>query len=159
MSTDVLTLGGFAFTDYSTPTVMMGGGKQRMIVHKLPGGARVIDTLGPDDDEIRWQGQFFSDTAYEDALLLDSMRSAGGVLPLTWGGQYRSVIISSFIYRVRRLPVWVEYEICCTVATNPMQGDLSAGFGGASTAMDSLVSDDLSSASDASILDLQPSDI
>lgn len=150
MSVDVLTLGGFAFTDYSTPDVMMGGGKQRMIVHKLPGGARVIDTLGPDDDEIRWQGQFFSDTAYEDALALDAMRAAGGVLPLTWGGQYRSVIISSFVYRVKRLPVWVKYEICCTVVTNPMQGDLSVS----NSSVDTSVNNDLGSASDASSFDI-----
>ena len=48
MSTDTLTLGGFAFTGYSTPDVMMGGGRQAMVVHKLPGGMRVIDTLGHD---------------------------------------------------------------------------------------------------------------
>jgi hypothetical protein len=51
---------------------------------------------------------------------------AGG----TWGGQYRSVIIDEFIYRVRRLTVWVDYAIVCTVVQNPMNGVASFGAGG-----------------------------
>jgi len=50
MPTDVLTLGGITFDDYSTPTEMMGGGNQAMVVHKLPGGPllhRIRRTRGP----------------------------------------------------------------------------------------------------------------
>ena len=36
MPTDVLTLGGITFDDFSTPERMMGGGNQAMVVHKLP---------------------------------------------------------------------------------------------------------------------------
>jgi hypothetical protein len=122
MSLDVLTLGGISFTGYSTPDVMMGGGRQAMVVHKLPGGMRVIDTLGPDEASIAWRGHMFDSGAYNMALQLDAMRAAGSVLPLTWGGQYRSVIIDQFIYRVRRLPIWVDYEITCTVVLNPSFG-------------------------------------
>ena len=42
---DVLTLGGIAFDDFSTPTNMGAGGDQAMVVRKLPGGARVIEAL------------------------------------------------------------------------------------------------------------------
>lgn len=140
---DVLTLGGFSFDGYSTPSHMMGGGKQSMVVHKLLGGGRVIDTLGPDEANIVWSGFFFSNTAYNDCLTLDGMRAAGAVLPLIWGSQFRSVIIESFIYKVRRLPVWVEYEISCMVYQNPSLGNLS---GGAAT-IDSLVLTDLGVAS------------
>ncbi len=136
---DVLTLGGVVFDDFSTPREMMGGGSQAMVVHKLPGGERVIDTLGPDEADIHWQGQFFSDDAYSTALLLDAMRAAGQVLPLSWGGQFRLVIISNFIYRVRRLPNWVLYEITCTVYQNPQLGALA----GISSSVDSLIQDDL----------------
>jgi hypothetical protein len=44
----VLTLGGIVFDDFSTPSAMGAGGKQAMVIHKLPGGSRVIDTLGLD---------------------------------------------------------------------------------------------------------------
>lgn len=145
MPTDVLTLGGIVFDDFSTPTAMPAGGNQAMVVHKLPGGSRVIDTLGPDDADIVWEGRFFGDDAYATALQLDAMRAAGQVVALSWAGQYRSVIISTFLYEIRRLPVWVEYRISCTVYQNHSQGNLSAS---PSTSIDSLVSSDLSTASD-----------
>jgi hypothetical protein len=147
MPADVLTLGAVVFDDYSTPSEMMGGGNQAMVVHKLPGGARVIDTLGPDEANIVWQGEFFANNAYDTCLLLDSMRAAGQVLTLSWGGQSRQVIIDSFIYKVRRLPVWVAYNISCTVYQNPQLGDLTALVPGGE--IDNLVSTDLSSAADA----------
>lgn len=137
---DVLTLGGFAFDEFSTPSEMMGGGKQAMVVHKLPGGRRVIDTLGPDEDEIVWKGFFFGDNAYNDALTLDAMRAAGQVISLSWGGQFRSVIIQHFVYKVRRLPVWVDYSINCMVYQNPSLGAL----GGVVNSLDTMVSGDLS---------------
>jgi hypothetical protein len=124
MAQDVLTLGNFTFTDFSVPTMMTGGGKQAMVVHKLPGGSRVIDTLGPDEAQANWSGIFFGPTAYDQALVLDAMRAVGDVLPLTWGGQFRWVVIEDFNYRVRRLPSWGEYVISCTVLSNPSLGSL-----------------------------------
>lgn len=143
---DVLTLGGIPFTGFSPPNSMMGGGDQAMVLHKLPGGSRVIDTLGPDEADVEWKGEFFDDAAYSFALALDAMRAAGEVVPLTWGGQYRSVIIKRFIYRVRRLPVWVEYEISCTVYVNQSLGVLAAA---PATTIDTLASSDLAAAAAA----------
>jgi hypothetical protein len=147
MATDVLSLGGFVFEnfEFAPPAAMPAGGRQAMVVHKLPGGARVIDTLGPDDADIAWNGFFFSADAYTNVLALDAMRTAGQVVPLTWGGQYRSVIISDFQYLVRRMPNWVAYSISCTVVQNPMQGNLSP----VPSSVDDLVSSDLASASSA----------
>jgi len=139
MSDDVLILGGIAFTGYSPPDSMMGGGQQAMVIHKLPGGSRVIDTLGPDEDDVHWSGKFFGNDAYSNALALDAMRASGQVVSLTWGGQFRSVIVKHFIYRVRRLPVWVEYDITCTVYQNPMLGSLVQG----ASIVDTLISGDL----------------
>jgi hypothetical protein len=137
---DVLVLGGISFDDFSTPEEMMGGGQQAMVVHKLPGGNRVIDTLGPDEANVLWEGFFFGNGAYANALALDGMRAAGQIVPLTWGGQFRSVIIDTFIYRVRRMPTWVKYQISCTVYQNPSLG----GLGGAAGIIDSLIVSDLS---------------
>lgn len=137
---DQLTLGGIAFDDFSTPNEMMGGGRQAMVVHKLPGGNRVIDTLGPDEANVVWHGHFFGNDAYDTALALDGMRASGTVYPLVWGGQFRMVIIEEFIYKVRRLPVWVDYNINCTVYQNPGLGSL----GGVIASIDSLILSDLS---------------
>jgi hypothetical protein len=137
---DVLSLGGVAFTDYSPPSSMMLGGRQSLVIHKLPGGSRVIDELGPDDADIAWSGFFFGDDTATLVTTLDAMRAAGGVIPLIFAGQYRSVILEQFIARWRRFPVWAEYEITCVVAQNPSQGVLGAAV----TTIDSLVSGDLS---------------
>jgi hypothetical protein len=140
MSFDVMTLGGIVFDDFSTPETMMGGGNQALVTTKLPGGARVIDTLGPDDADIQWRGFFYGNNAYATALALDAIRAAGKVIPLMWGGQFRSVILSHFVYRVKRLPVWVEYDLSCTVASNPALGSLGISI----SSTDALVGGDLS---------------
>ena len=143
MPIDVLTLGGIVFDDFSTPELMMSGGQQAMVVHKLPGGSRVIDTLGPDEANILWRGQFYGNNAYQTALTLDALRASGQVQPLTWGGQFRQVIIDTFIYEVRRMPVWVEYHISCTVYQNPALGNLVAAV---PNTIDTMVQSDLASA-------------
>lgn len=144
---DNLSLGGIVFDSFSTPRRMPFGGNQAMVVHKLPGGARVIDTLGPDEDDIGWTAQFFGNNAYATVLALDAMRAAGEVVPLIWGGQYRSVIIASFKPLAAREPVWFEYSIICTVYSNPALGNLSVSPDAGS--IDSLVSSDLSTAGQA----------
>src|SRR4051794_279203 len=145
MPTDFLSLAGVTFDSYSTPRRIMGGGNQAMVVHKLPGGSRAIDTLGPDEADIVWDGQFYADDAFDTAVLLDSIRAAGQVVPLIWGGQTRLVIIAQFIYHARRFPNWVEYSVACTVSHNAALGNLSA----APSSIDTLISSDLSTAADA----------
>lgn len=128
--TDVLTLGGIQFDHFSTPTEMMGGGRQAMVVHKLPGGNRVIDTLGPDEANIVWKGFFFSDDAYDKILTLDGMRASGAVYSLVWGGQFRSVIIEQFIYKaIFPFPLRFNYDISLIVYQNPSLGSLAAVTG------------------------------
>jgi hypothetical protein len=139
MPSSILTLAGIAFDSFSTPKRMGAGGNQALVVHKLPGGERVIDTLGADEADIGWTGEFFGDDAYASVLALDAIRQAGQVVPLIFAGQYRSVIVSSFNYSLRREPVWCEYQIVCTVYQNP-----SAGILGATTSsVESLVLSDL----------------
>lgn len=142
MPADILTLGGISFTDFAAPEKMMGGGDQAMVAHKLPGGQRVVDTLGPDDADIEWSGFWFSDDALDNALAVDGMRAAGGQVALTWGGQFRQVIIKHFVYHVVRFPVHVEYEVTCFVVENPGLGVLGA----VASTIDSLVGSDLTAA-------------
>lgn len=140
MSTDTLIIGGFVLDGFAAPETMTGGGKQAMAVHKLPGGSRVIDTLGPDDADIPISGQLYADDAYDTCLALDAMRAAGSQVPLIWGGQFLMVVVSEFKYTVHRFPNWCDYSINCTVASNPMQGLLGMVI----STIDSLVGADLS---------------
>jgi hypothetical protein len=55
---DVLVLGGIAFTNFSTPNVTGAGGRQGLMLHKLPGGVRVVEGLGPErgGDRVAFDG-------------------------------------------------------------------------------------------------------
>lgn len=145
MATDILILGGFVFEGFSVPRAMPGGGNQAMVVHKLPGGKRVIDTLGPDDAPVAFSGEMFDDSAFDQALALDAMRVAGQVVPLIWGGRTKLVVIEKFIFHVKRFPNWVAYDISLVVDEDPTQGDLS----GQVSSVDTNVTSDLSAASSA----------
>jgi hypothetical protein len=66
-----------------------------MVIHKLPGGSRVIDTLGPHDEDLTWHGKFFGDEAYAKAQVLDALRVSGATVPLIWRGNSWQVIVDS----------------------------------------------------------------
>ena len=73
----LLTLGGIIFQDFEVPDNIGIGGEQALVVHKLPGGARVIDAMGADHRDITWSGRFRSGNAEARARLLDSYRIGG----------------------------------------------------------------------------------
>jgi hypothetical protein len=127
MADDQLILAGFVFQnfDYCVPSHAPFGGQQAMIVHKLPGGSRVIDTLGPDEDDISWNGFFFTPNALYYCQQLDALRGAGQQVNLTYAGMTRKVVIKHFKANIRRYPHWIEYEISCTVAVSPHLGPTS----------------------------------
>jgi hypothetical protein len=114
MSDVVLVLGPVAFSDFEVPERIAFGGAQRLAVHKLPGGQRVIDALGRDDRELAWSGVFAGPDATERARTLDLLRVQGAVLPLTWDVFYYSVVIASFEVEYRK-EWWIPYRLTCTV--------------------------------------------
>lgn len=142
MTTDILLLGAVEFTGFSAPADMPFGGRHAMAIHKLPGGQRVIDTLGPDDADYSWSGEFFGNDAYAKALTLDGMRRAGQPVPLIFGGQFYLVVISEFTPRIARYPVHFKYSITVVVAESPMSGALDAVLSG----IDAMVAGDLAGA-------------
>ena len=136
---DFLLLGPVTFQSFELPGAIGFGGAQRLAVHRLPGGARVIDAMGPDDMPIAWSGAFTGSVATERARLLDLLRTQGLPLPLAWDAFAYLVVIAAFEARYER-PNWVPYRISCTVLLDQtqaismlatplltiMQGDLAA---------------------------------
>lgn len=113
-------LGPVAFSGFEVPERITLGGRQRLAVHTLPGGARIVDAMGPDDGELAWSGTFSGAGASERVRLLDRLRRAGLALPLAWDGWRFTVIISEFEADSAN-PWWVPYRISCTVLS---EGDL-----------------------------------
>jgi hypothetical protein len=110
----VLKLEDFAFSRFEIPSKINFGGEQRLAVHELVGGARVVDSMGRSDAPIEWSGLFFGEGALLRALYLDGLRIAGKTVTLEWSGFKYDVVVSSFrgdFERVYQIP----YRITCTV--------------------------------------------
>jgi hypothetical protein len=110
----ILLLGPVAFQDFEIPSGINFGGKQRLALHRLPGGLRVIDVLGRDDALISFSGIFAGSDATLRARNLDELRAAGIELPLTWDVFFYTVLISDF-HADYRNGWWIPYRITCTV--------------------------------------------
>src|ERR1700728_620354 len=94
MATDLLVLGSLTFDSWATPQHMPFGGRQELAVHQLPGGARVVDTLGPSEHDIVFSAQMYRNDAIGVAEQLDAMRLSGAQVPLSFAGRYYSVIVA-----------------------------------------------------------------
>ncbi len=109
-----LILGGVEFRDYEIPAAINFGGRQRLVVHNLSNGTRVIDALGRDDSDISFAGIFSGSDATLRARLLDEMRASGVLFPLTWDVFLYSVVIKRFEADYRT-GWWIPYRVVCSV--------------------------------------------
>ncbi len=117
---DFLLLGPVTFQSFELPPRIGFGGEQRLAVHRLPGGARVIDAMGPDDAPIAWAGAFSGPDAADRARLLDLLRAEGLPLPLAWDAFAYLVVIAAFEASYER-PNWVPYRLACVVLADQTQ--------------------------------------
>jgi hypothetical protein len=109
-------LGGVLLEGLAAVAGIGYGGAQSLAVHKLPGGTRMIDAMGPDDADITWHGYLAGMGAVDTARLLDAMRSAGAALPLSWDAVTYSVVIAHLEFSYRNSK-WISYSIRCAVIT------------------------------------------
>ncbi len=116
-----LLLGPVLFRDFELPGQITWGGKQRLAVHHLPGGRRVIDAMGRDDAAIVWSGTFSGADAGERARLLDLMCAEGAAWPLVWGRFLYTVIVQDFSVAYERAN-WMPYRIVCAVLRDEAEG-------------------------------------
>ena len=121
--TGALLLGGVSFRDFEVPESIAWGGAQQVTVHKLPGGLRVIDSMGRDDRNSDWSGIFLSADASSRAMQIDQLRIAGDPVSLSWGDFTFDVVITSFNCDYRR-DRWIPYQISCTVLQDQSESSL-----------------------------------
>jgi hypothetical protein len=114
MAGRALSLGPVAFYAFEVPASIAFGGRQRVAVHRLVGGARVVDVVGPDPDEIRFSGCFSGPDASSRCRLLTLLRDSGSEVDLTWDDFYFTVILTQFNASYER-PSWIPYRLSCTV--------------------------------------------
>jgi len=114
MATTILKLGDVTFGDTEAGTIPFGG-DQKLNIHKLVGGKRVIKAMGTDDIPLEWSGIFVGSLALEKALTLQRMKNDGRSLNLTWSYMSYVVLIRTFIADFEA-PFKIPYRIVCEVA-------------------------------------------
>lgn len=132
MSDFSLTLGPVAFAGFELPSSITIGGQQRLAIHRLPGGIRIIDALGPDPADIAFAGIFTGPDAADRARLLDTLRIAGSALPLAWDAFLYTVIVERFEADYRS-PWWIPYRLSCTVVQDETAAIATATIAAVST--------------------------
>lgn len=137
-----LVLGGFTFTDYSIPEQVPQGGEHNFVIHKLIGGRRIINAMGPDDSDITWHGRFQGPNAVSQALALDQLRKSGTQVPLFIDSQYYLVGVRKFEWDYQRF-YQILYKITCVIASSANSGGIFA----VAETLDSLVAGDMASSS------------
>ena len=135
-----LTLGGVLFQDFEVPESIAVGGAQTLAVHKLPGGARVIDAMGADHRDVSWSGRFRSGNAEARARLLDGYRIGGRQFLLQWSTYRYRVVVKSFEANYQQ-PFEIPYSVTCLVVSDESAPVLS-GIPG----LDALIGSDLGAA-------------
>ncbi len=109
-----LLLGTVVFRDLEVSTGVRFGGRQRLAVHQLNGGGRVVDVLGRDDGDISISGVFTGSDATLRARQVDEFRASGVSLPLTWDVFFYTVFVREFEADYRN-SWWIPYSVRFTV--------------------------------------------
>lgn len=111
-----LVLGPVVFQDFEVPERVRFGGEQRLAVHTLPGGGRVVDAMGASEAPICWEGVFSGGDVALRIRVIEELRRSGAALPLSWGGWRFTVVVESFEAEAAN-PAWVPYRIrACVLA-------------------------------------------
>jgi hypothetical protein len=140
MSNVAVTLGGVAFQGFEVPQRIKIAGGQRLAIHDLIGGGRVVDTLGQHPGRIEFSGAFSGSDASLRAQVLDSATALGAQLPLLWDGFFYTVIIEDFQVSYEK-PWWIPFSLTCAVVIDP-----AAVVADIVSSIASLISSDVSTA-------------
>lgn len=119
MSGTRLVLGPVAFRDFEVPERITFGGTQKLAVHELPGGGRVIDAMGAQSADLVWSGVFSGADASERVRLLDSLRLLAAEVALSWDVFTYTVIIERLEAEYSS-PWWIPYHLTCKVVQDPI---------------------------------------
>lgn len=115
-SSPPVTLGTLTLTDVEVSNALEIGGKQELVVHKLVGGDRVIQVMGPDPDPIILAGMFTGPGAQVCALQLTKMCDVGSPVRLGFPGGSLMVVIRPVTYTYQQqgavIPFRVTVKVC-----------------------------------------------
>jgi hypothetical protein len=113
-----IQIGGVGLSAFEVPSSVRFGGTQRVAVHRLYGGGRVVECLGPDPNEICFEGAFTGPDAALRARTVENLRISGQPVWLTWDSFRYRVVVQTLAAEYRS-PWWIGFRIACVVASSP----------------------------------------
>ncbi len=119
MTDCIVSIDNFQFQNMEVPEQIPFGGSQRVVVKNLPGGKRVVQALGREDDAMTWSGTFLGANALERSRYLDFLRAQGAQHILTWHEFRYLVVIRDYkpsFMRFYRLPYTITLEVIADLA-------------------------------------------
>ena len=126
----VVVLGSIALRDFEVPEKIPFGGRQIAHKHTLIGGARVVDTMGPDPHELKWKGRFRGADAVSRAQSIERLMNSGRQVTLSWGALVYQVIVHDFEADYERF-YELPYHISCMITDVATDGEAAASLGDA----------------------------
>lgn len=136
-----VTLGSVTFSGMEVPNALRVGGQQTLIVHKLPGGDRIIDSGGNDPDRLMLAGRFTGSTALARAQAVEAMRKKGAAITFSAIGLSWTVKIRAYWYNYTLKGAVIPYEIELEV-----QADATTTASTSTKALAGLIGDDTTAA-------------
>ena len=112
-----LVLGSFEFGGLEIPAEIAFGGAQRLSIHEMVGGVRVIDAMGRSDGALEWSGLFLGQGAIDRARYLDTIRASGVAQPLVWSAFTYMVVVREFKANYQKA-YQIPYHIVCEVVSD-----------------------------------------
>ncbi|MFT8365482.1 MAG: hypothetical protein ABF812_03540 [Gluconobacter cerinus] len=106
-----VTLGSLVLSGIEVPDRLEVGGHQMMVVHRLPGGERVVDTLGNDPGRLELRGRFLGPNAQVRAQAVERMRISGQPVAFSAAGMASDVWIARFVYSYEAKGAVCSYEL------------------------------------------------
>ena len=113
-----LIIGPLILQGHEVPNHITIGGSQAVTIHKLPGGGRIIDAMGPDDGTVAWRGLFIGPNAAQRARSLDGMRVQGAPQVLSFGDYSFNVIIVHCEYDYQERGAIINYRVRAEIVPN-----------------------------------------
>ncbi|GBR09234.1 hypothetical protein [Gluconobacter frateurii] len=110
-ATAPVMLGDLVLTGIEVPDRLQVGGRQMMVVHRLPGGGRVVDTLGNDPGRLELTGKFLGPNAQARAQAIEKMRVRGAPVVFSAAGIALQVWIVRFVYSYEAKGALCSYEL------------------------------------------------
>ena len=120
-------LGSVVLQGVEVPSELALAGQQKLVVHKLPGGDRVINAVGADPAAIALSGMFTGPFTSSRYSALDAMRTAGTPVQLLAAGQSFLVVVSRFSYTIQQRGAVIPYTIDLEVIPQLASSLSSAG--------------------------------